>query len=158
MVKKFDMKLTKTISLIVLIVFAMNVIAQQLPPQTVVFKVRKVQKEVVVVTCEEPAFVIVEENASFQGGDVNTFRIWVQQNMVYPTAAAEAGISGRVIVQFSVNSKGFVCDARVLQGVHPELDKETIRAILKSPQWVPGKQGGKPVKQQFIIPLVFQLQ
>ena len=42
MIKKFDMKLTKIVPLIVLIVFAINAIAQQFPPQTVVFKVRKV--------------------------------------------------------------------------------------------------------------------
>jgi len=158
MIKKFDMKLTKIVPLIVLIVFAINAIAQQFPPQTVVFKVRKVVKKVEVVSGEEPAFVIVEENASFQGGDVNTFRIWVQHNMGYPDSAVEANISGRIIVQFSVDHKGKVCDVNILRGVHPLLDKEAIRAILKSPQWVPGKQGGKPVKQQFVIPIIFSLQ
>jgi len=103
-------------------------------------------------------FQIVEEPASFQGGDVGTFRIWVQSNMVYPTAASEAGISGKVIVQFAVNSHGKVVDAKVLRGVHPELDKEAVRCILSSPSWAPGKQGGRAVKQQFVIPIIFQLQ
>ena len=102
--------------------------------------------------------MIVEENASFQGGDVGAFRLWVQSNMVYPTAAAEAGIAGKVIVQFAVNSKGQVVDARVLRSIHPDLDKEALRCLLSSPPWVPGKQGGKSVKQQFTIPIVFQLQ
>jgi protein TonB len=124
------------------------------PPEEI--KVEEKKDEV--VQEEEQAFVVVEENASFQGGDVNTFRLWVQSNMVYPTQAAEAGISGREIVQFAVNSKGVVCDAKVLRGVHPELDKEAIRCIISSPPWVPGKQGGKSVKQQFVIPIIFQLQ
>ena len=51
-----------------------------------------------------------------------------------------------------------IVDAKVLRGVHPELDKEAIRCILSSPKWIPGKQGGKSVKQQFVIPIVFQLQ
>jgi protein TonB len=129
-------------------------VVTEAPPEEI--KVEEKKDEV--VQEEEPAFVIVEENASFQGGDVNTFRIWVQQSMVYPTAAAEAGISGRVIIQFAVNSKGIVCDAKVLRGVHPELDKEAVRCIISSPGWVPGKQGGKAVKQQFVIPIIFQLQ
>ncbi len=129
-------------------------VANEAPPEEIVVEEKKND----VIEADEPAFVIVEENATFMGGDINSFRIWVQQNMVYPTAAAEAGISGKVIVQFAINSKGSIVDAKVLRGVHPELDKEAIRCILSSPKWVPGKQGGKSVKQQFVIPIVFQLQ
>jgi periplasmic protein TonB len=129
-------------------------IVAEAPPEEIKIEEKKDE----VVEEDEPAFVIVEENATFKGGDVNTFRIWVQQNMVYPTAAAEAGIAGKVIVQFAVNSKGIVVDAKVLRGVHPELDKEAIRCIVSSPGWTPGKQGGKAVKQQFVIPIIFQLQ
>lgn len=129
-------------------------VVNEAPPEEI--KVEEKKDEV--VQEEEPVFTIVEEPASFQGGDVNTFRIWVQQNMVYPTAAAEAGLSGKVIVQFCVNSKGLVVDAKVLRGVHPELDKEAIRCILSSPHWAAGKQGGRSVKQLFVIPIIFQLQ
>lgn len=130
-------------------------IVNETPPEEIVVEEKKKDE---VIEAEEPAFVIVEENASFQGGDINSFRIWVQQNIVYPTAAAEAGISGKVIVQFAVNSRGQIVDAKVLRGVHPELDKEALRCIMGSPKWTPGKQGGKAVKQQFVIPIVFTLQ
>ncbi len=124
------------------------------PPEEI--KVEEKKDEV--VQEEEPVFTIVEEPASFQGGDVGTFRLWVQQNMVYPTAASEAGIAGKVIVQFCVNHSGKVVDAKVLRGVHPELDKEAVRCILSSPPWIPGRQGGRSVKQMFVIPIIFQLQ
>jgi protein TonB len=133
-----------------------EIITNEAPPEQIVIDDKK-EKDVVVED-DGPAFVIVEENATFQGGDVNAFRIWVQQNIVYPTAAAEAGISGKVIVQFAVNSRGQVVDVKVIRGVHPELDKEVVRCILNSPPWTPGKQGGKAVKQQFVIPIVFTLQ
>jgi protein TonB len=129
-------------------------VVNEAPPEEI--KVEEKKDEV--VEEDEPVFQIVEEPASFQGGDVGTFRIWVQQNMVYPTAASEAGIAGKVIVQFAVNSKGKVVDAKVLRGVHPELDKEAVRCIMSSPPWAPGKQGGRAVKQQFVIPIIFQLQ
>lgn len=115
-------------------------------------------EKVSIIDDDGPGMVVVEENATFQGGDVNSFRIWVQQNVVYPTAAIEVGLSGRVIVQFAVNSRGEVVDVKVLRGVHPELDREVVRCILSSPHWVPGKQGGKAVKQQFVIPVVFTIQ
>ncbi len=131
-----------------------EIISNEPPPEEIVVE----QKQDVVIEHDEPTFIIVEENATFQGGDINSFRLWVQQNIVYPTAAAEAGISGKVIVQFAVNSHGKVVDVKVLRGIHPELDKEAVRCIMSSPPWTPGKQGGKSVKQQFTIPIVFQLQ
>jgi len=89
---------------------------------------------------------------------VNTFRKWVQQNIVYPQAAAKAGISGKVFLQFCVNSKGQVCDIQVLRGVHPELDKEVVRCMNNSPAWIPAKKYGKVVKQQFVVPVIFSLE
>ena len=129
-------------------------VGNETPPEEMVVEEKKSE----VLEAEEPVFLVVEENASFQGGDIGSFRIWVQQNMVYPTAAAEAGIAGKVIVQFAVNSKGMLVDAKVMRGVHPEIDKEALRCILSSPRWSPGKQGGKSVKQSFVIPIIFQLQ
>ncbi|NBC83089.1 MAG: TonB family protein [Bacteroidetes bacterium] len=105
----------------------------------------------------EEVFFIVEDMPSFKGGDLNDFRTWVQKNMTYPTIAQENGISGRVIVQFAVNSNGEVVDVRVVRGVDPSLDNEAIRAVKSSPKWAPGKQRGKPVKVQFTMPVVFVL-
>lgn len=111
-----------------------------------------------VIVEEEPAFVFVEEQATFQGGSLETFREWVQKNLVYPPVAVENGIFGRVTVQFAVNSRGEVVDVKILRGVDPSLDKETIRVINASPKWGAAKQGGRAVKQQFVMPVIFQLQ
>lgn len=107
---------------------------------------------------EEEVFIIVEDMPKFKGGDQNAFRTWIQQNLRYPEIAAENGISGRVFVQFAVNSKGMVVDAKVIRGVDPALDKEALRVVNSSPKWEPGKQRGKPVKVQFTFPIVFVLQ
>ncbi|HLO58309.1 MAG TPA: energy transducer TonB [Bacteroidales bacterium] len=125
------------------------------PPETI--EVVAAPEEQVIVE-DEPAFVFVEEQATFQGGSLETFRDWVQKNLVYPPVAVENGIFGRVTVQFAVNSRGEVTDVKILRGVDPSLDKETIRVILSSPKWGPAKQGGRAVKQQFVMPVIFQLQ
>jgi periplasmic protein TonB len=145
---------------LIAIMNAIDIMAQ-LPSQTVVFKVRKAQREEIQISQTldyEPPFITVEENATFQGGDVNTFRSWIQSEIIYPPDAAEAGISGKVFVQFCVNSKGKVCDIIVLRSVHPEIDKEVVRCINNSPDWIPAKQGGKAVTQQFVMPVIFTLQ
>jgi len=102
-------------------------------------------------------FIIVEEQATFLGGDVNSFRDWVKKNIKYPTVATKNGISGRVFVQYAVNSNGEVVDVKVVRGVDPSLDKEAVRVIMSSPLWKPAKQSGTKVKQQFTIPISFNL-
>ena len=121
-------------------------------------KVEVVKEEEPAIVQEEKVFIIVEEQASFQGGDVNTFREWVMANIKYPVVAAENGITGKVYVQYAVNSKGDVVDVKVVRGVDPSLDKEAVRVIMSSPKWEPGKQGGVKVKQQFTIPISFILK
>jgi protein TonB len=111
-----------------------------------------------VIQEEEQVFFVVEESATFMGGDLNSFRDWILKNTVYPQVAQENGISGKVIVQFCVNHKGEVVDTKVIRGVDPALDEEAIRVIKSSPKWSPGKQGGKAVKQLFTMPVSFVLQ
>jgi protein TonB len=107
---------------------------------------------------EEEVFFIVEDMPSFQGKGQEGFRSWIAKNLRYPEIAAENGISGKVYVQFAVNSKGQVVDAVVVRGVDPALDKEATRVVMGSPKWAPGKQRGKPVKVQFTFPINFVLQ
>jgi len=108
---------------------------------------------------EEQVFYIVEDMPTFNGGDpALEFRKYIAQNLRYPDIAAENGISGRVIVQFAVNSRGKVVDAKVVAGVDPALDKEAVRVVMSSPSWSPGKQRGKPVKVLFTFPINFVLQ
>ncbi len=38
---------------------------------------------------------------TFNGGDLNHFRDWVQQNVIYPEIAIENGIQGKVYIQFT---------------------------------------------------------
>jgi protein TonB len=108
---------------------------------------------------EEQIFYIVEDMPTFNGGEPAVeFRKYIANNLEYPEIAAENGISGRVIVQFAVNSTGKVVDAIVVRSVDPALDKEAIRVVMASPKWSPGKQRGKPVKVLFTFPINFVLQ
>jgi protein TonB len=116
------------------------------------------QEDEVTPAEEEPVFFIVEEMPSFQGKGEDGFREYIAQNLRYPEVAAEAGISGRVYVQFAVNSKGEVVDAVVVRSVDTALDKEALRVVLSSPRWEPGRQRGTPVKVQFTFPINFILQ
>lgn len=107
----------------------------------------------------EETFIDVSDMPLFNGGDPRIeFRRYITENLEYPSIAAENGISGRVIVQFVVDSKGRVVDAVILGSVDPALDKEALRVILSSPLWTPGKQRGRPVRVLYVFPINFVLQ
>ncbi|MFZ5941276.1 MAG: M56 family metallopeptidase [Bacteroidota bacterium] len=109
-------------------------------------------------TAAEELFYIVEEMPTFNGGDPSVeFRKYIAQNLIYPEIAKQNGIQGRVIVQFTVNSKGQAVDAVVVRSVDPSLDAEAVRVIEASPAWTPGKQRGKEVGVLFTFPINFVL-
>jgi TonB family protein len=99
-----------------------------------------------------------EAMPSFEGGDVNKFRQYVQSHLFYPPDCAEKGVSGKIFVKFSVDKYGNVTDVEIVRGVEKNLDKETIRVVSSSPKWTPGYKKGKPVNVQFTFPVVFILQ
>jgi protein TonB len=109
---------------------------------------------------EDPEAIIFfpEEQASFMGGDINEFRTWVLKNIKYPPFAIENRIFGKVVVEFCVNSKGEVVDINFLRKLDPSLDNEALKVISSSPLWTPAKQGGRPVKQRFVIPVIFRME
>ena len=64
---------------------------------------------------------------------------------IYPEIAREAGIEGRVVIQFFVNNKGVVTEAYVLKGIpNTGLDEAALNAVLKS-KWKPARQKDKIV-------------
>ena len=106
---------------------------------------------------EEEIFIIVEEKASFMGGDEGTFRNWVQQRVKYPAIAQENGIQGKVIISFVVNTDGSVSNIEVLRTPDSTLSDEAVRIIKSSPKWTAAKQRNKSVRQKFVIPIDFRI-
>lgn len=102
-------------------------------------------------------YEIVEENASFPGGD-EAFNSWVAQNLKYPAEAIKQGIQGRVFVQFVVNKDGTIDEVKVLRSPDPLLSEEALRIVKSMPNWKPAHQGGKTVRSRFNLPIMFSLK
>lgn len=98
----------------------------------------------------------VEQKPAFPGGDAALFK-WLSEHLNYPPAAAEDGVSGRVIVQFVVKKDGQIDDVKVVRGKHPALDKEAVRVVRCMPKWIPGTQNGVPVNVTYSLPIAFKL-
>ena len=114
----------------------------------------EVEEEEVV---EQEIFKIVEEMPSYPGGEQKLME-YVAKNIKYPQIARETGIQGRVYVNFVVEPDGSVSNVSVLRGIGGGCDEEAMRVVKNMPKWKPGKQRGKAVRVQYMLPVNFKLQ
>ncbi|MEZ3575901.1 MAG: energy transducer TonB [Muribaculaceae bacterium] len=107
---------------------------------------------------EQPMNIaMVEQKPEFNGGEAAMYK-WLSENIVYPSAASEEGVQGRVVVEFVVGKDGSITNVRVLRPRHPALDKEAVRVVKAMPKWIPGRNNGQPVKVTYTLPVTFKLQ
>lgn len=99
----------------------------------------------------------VEEMPEFADGHIALFE-FLANNIKYPVVAEENGVQGRVVVSFIVECDGSITNAKIVKTVDPSLDKEALRVVNSMPRWTPGRQNGKPVRVNYIIPVTFKLE
>lgn len=108
---------------------------------------------------DEPTFDLasVQEQPEFPGG-VEAMYKYLGKNTKYPQMESDAGIQGKVYVEFVVSNTGAITDVTLKRGVSSGLDKEALRVVKAMPPWNPGKMNGKPVKVRYILPVNFILR
>ncbi|MEG1621965.1 MAG: TonB family protein [Alistipes sp.] len=122
---------------------------------TEIVQVAAVQEEE--IKDDEP-FYAAETMPTFQGGDINAFRRWVQDRLKYPQIAQENGIQGKVTLQFVIEKDGRLTNIKILQSPDRSLAEEAIRVLNTSPKWKPGKQRTQNVRVLYSLPVVFAIQ
>jgi len=80
----------------------------------------------------------------------------LQKSITYPEMAKEAGIEGRVIVQFVVDKDGTVTNPTVARGAHKLLNETALSAVKKQ-TFKPGMKDGQPAPVQMSLPVTFRL-
>ena len=96
---------------------------------------------------------VPEESAEFPG-DVYK---WLHDNIKYPPRCLEEGIQGRISVQFVVNKDGSLVDIKVIRSNNDLLSAEAERVVKAMPKWKPARQGNKPVRMRYVLPITFRL-
>ncbi len=104
----------------------------------------------------ETEFLSVEVMPEYAGGNAALAK-FLQKNLRYPRNASDAGIGGKVYVQFVVGKDGNISNIDILKGLGFGCDEEAQRVIKLMPRWNPGKQSGRNVTVKFTLPIVFQL-
>jgi protein TonB len=87
---------------------------------------------------DDRVYDVVEENASFPGGDEECMK-WLRKNIRYPSICQEQGVQGRVIVAFVVNRDGSIVDVKVVRSPDENLSEEAIRVVKLMPKWKPAR-------------------
>ena len=107
---------------------------------------------------ELETFTAVEQNAEYPGG-MKALGKYLQENLKYPESAQKANHSGKVYIQFIVNTDGSTTEFVVLKSTGDKnLDDEGLRVMKLVPQWTPGKQSGRIVRSRFTVPINFELK
>lgn len=102
-------------------------------------------------------WMIVEQMPEYAGG-VAALSKFLQKNLRYPNPASNAGVSGKVYVQFVVGQDGAISKVDILKGLGFGCDEEAERVIKLMPHWSAGKQSGRAVAVKFTLPISFQLE
>lgn len=81
----------------------------------------------------------------------------LQREIRYPEMARQAGIEGRVFVQFIVDQEGNVEYPEIIRGIGGGADEEALRVVSQA-KFKPGMHQGRPVRVQYSMPFSFRLQ
>ena len=116
----------------------------------------KIQQPKIVEVANEEIFTIVEQNPEPVGG-MAAFYKFVGEKLQYPDHAERLNIEGRVFCQFVVEKDGRLTDIEVIKGIGGGCDEEAARVLSMAPNWLPGKQRGRPVRVSMVLPIYFKL-
>lgn len=105
----------------------------------------------------ESFYVLVEDNPEFIDGQKALFQ-FIKDNLKNPSS--ELGcMEGTVYIGFMVETDGRLTDIQVKRSFHPDFSTEALRVVnLMQGKWKAGKQGGKPVRTAYTIPIKFRLE
>jgi TonB family protein len=104
----------------------------------------------------DEVFVFVEDQPKYPGGDEARLK-YLRDNIHYPKEAKEHNIQGTVYITFVIEEDGSISNVKVLRGIGGGCDEESVRVLTEMPNWIPGKQKGKPVRCQYNMPIRFAM-
>ena len=97
-------------------------------------------------------FEVVEQMPEYPGG-MSALQKYLSEKIAGSPMKGKAG--GRAMVGFTVAETGKIKDVRVLQSDEASLNQEAERIVSEMPDWIPGKQRGRPVPVKYTVPIRF---
>lgn len=110
----------------------------------------------------KPPPIVPRADSGFSIGVIDAIEVDRQPQVktrvgpVYPFAMRRAGVTGRVVIEFTVETDGSVRDVIAVESTRPEFEAAAIDAVSK---WTfsPGIKNNREVRTRLRVPLVFTL-
>jgi len=64
-------------------------------------------------------------------------------------------LSGNSKIAFTISESGKVTDVRIVEQDNEEVGKAAATIVINMKDWSPGKQRGKPVPVNYLLPFTF---
>lgn len=100
--------------------------------------------------------MINETPAVFPGGEDALYK-FLGDNIVHPKEHGCSVVKGTVVVVFDIEKDGSITNARILRDIGEGYGEAVLKVVNAMPKWKPGEVDGKPVRQQFSLPVQFNL-
>lgn len=105
---------------------------------------------------DSDVFTLVEVAPVYIGGQTAMIQ-FLSKNLQYPAEAMGKNVQGTVYVSFIVEKDGSISNVVLKRDIGSGCGEEAVRVVKMMPKWTPGKQKGKAVRTQFILPVSFKL-
>ena len=85
------------------------------------------------------------------------FNNYLSANLMYPEAARQAGVEGKVVITFILLPDGQLTDLQIKKGLGYGCDEEALRLITEGPNWTPANRNGQLVEEKVKVKVPFVL-
>ncbi len=110
--------------------------------------------ENIVESDDNTVYTKVDVHPEFPGG-ISAYYDYAQQNINTPEENSD--VSGKVLVEFVVETDGSISNVNTIKSLEPTYDQEAERLIGSLPKFRPGVLNGKAVRVKVILPVQFDI-
>lgn len=118
----------------------------------------KAQKNNAAKVASDTSIIVdpIEPIPHFPGGQ-KAWNNFLKRHLRWPDKSGTIDVQGKVIVSFMVEKDGKLTNIKILRSLESLFDKEALRVVKISPNWIPAKQNGKTIRCSYYIPISFNI-
>ncbi len=98
-----------------------------------------------------------DQSPEFYKNGEDGLKEFILSEMEYPKVAIERSVEGTVVIEFIVETNGFITNVAPLKSVNAGCTEEALR-IIKQTRWQPAVLNGKLVQYKMTYPITFSLR
>ena len=115
---------------------------------------QKMKRKTGVALNSKEIFTVVEDMPKYQDGGMNGLESYIHNKT--SAYVQKTGLKGEVHVEFKVDENGNISNSKIVKSSNNKLDPDALKIVNEMGAWKPGKQRGKPITVQMVVPVKFE--